>query len=175
MRDEHVPLRLIDMHIVNGVSDSVSICPYVRNIFTLFIVCFDHCADMHRFQEREHVKIHLTILVIKAEHVYPAIISSCEVYPALVHDPRSERQPLSGIVISAYDEYLNIHFSEFADKIIKKLHRFRGWSRLIIDIACNEHGIRCFSPYDPGYLTEDISLVFDHWKVIYALSYMQIR
>ena len=56
----------------------------------------------------------------------------------------------------------------------EKLHRFLRRYRLVINIAGYENSLRCFFPDYLCYLLKDVTLIFNHRKIIDTLAYVQI-
>ena len=81
---------LIHVHSLYGITYSIGKCPYLRYLLSFCRFRFKYRSDMNRLKEWQHVKIYLSELIFKTEHVRLSVISAGKVYPSLVHDARSE-------------------------------------------------------------------------------------
>ena len=165
--DQHIALRFVDVHAANGCRHGIGIAGDlgVRK----------KSAHMGRFDEGQHIHIHRAVFIAEGDGLYHAVIHRCQMNAGCIDQAVGKRKPLGGIVVAADDENRQLALSQPHQKIIKQLHSLGGRNRFIIHITGDQHTVRIFFVNNGKDLFQNMRLVFQHGKLVYSFSEMNVR
>ena len=93
---------------------------------------------------------------------------------AVLKQVRAERHPLRAVVVAGNHEDGNAKLVEPHEESVQKLYRLNDGCGFIIDIACYQNGIGLMLFGKRNDFREDVRLVINHRKLVYALAEVQV-
>ena len=166
MRHEHIACRRINVHMLHGAAERVSIA------LDRFLRV--ETADVHRLDERKKEKVYLAESIRERHRFDMSVINRREKYAARRHKIRAERNAFGRIVVAGYGKHRDVTLRERTEKSVEKLDCLSARHGAVVYIACDHNGVGTLFFRQRHYLFKNESLIVDQGKLIHAPSKMQI-